>query len=83
MTVDSLDMARIISKYCETDTVILKMDIEGAEYDLIQDFGEKSVFKLIDYIAVEFHPYVYPFKNAQQVLMSLVRLSGTKILRWN
>ncbi len=49
MTVQSLDIARIIKQYSENDTIIVKMDIEGSEYDLIQDFAKKDVFKLIDY----------------------------------
>ncbi len=83
MTVQSLDIARIIKQYSEKDIVVIKMDIEGSEYDLLQDFTKKDVFKLIDYIAIEFHTNVSPFQRPEDVLLSLIQLFGVKFLSWN
>ncbi len=58
------------------------MDIEGAEYDLLQDFIKKDVIKLIDYIAVEFHPYVSPFKQPEDVFRSLIKNQGIQFMSW-
>jgi hypothetical protein len=59
------------------------MDIEGAEYDLLQDFIRKDSIKLIDYLAVEFHRFVSPFKNPEDLFISLVNLFGVKFLKWS
>jgi hypothetical protein len=83
VTVQSLDIARIIKQYSENDTIIVKMDIEGSEYDLLQDFAKKDVFKLVDYIAIEFHTNVSPFQRPEDVLLSLIQLFGVKFLSWN
>jgi hypothetical protein len=47
------DIAKLIKQYKETDNIIVKMDIEGAEYNLIEDFIRRGVIKLIDYLDVE------------------------------
>jgi hypothetical protein len=58
------------------------MDIEGAEYGLLQDFIKKDAFKLIDYIAIEFHPYVSTFKHPEDVFRSLIKNQGIKFMNW-
>ena len=82
VNVDSLDVARIIKKYSQSDNVIVKIDVEGAEYDLLLDFIKKDVLKLIDHIAVEFHSYVSPFKSPEDVFISLIKLSGVEFSKW-
>ncbi|CAG8955091.1 hypothetical protein HYFRA_00007106 [Hymenoscyphus fraxineus] len=37
------------------DFVVVKMDIEGSEYELIPHFAEMGVWKVIDYLLVEWH----------------------------
>jgi hypothetical protein len=83
VNIDSLDVARIIKIYSESDTLVLKMDIEGAEYDLLQDFFKKNVSKLIDHIAIEYHSDLSPFKKPEDVIEFFLKLSGVKLLAWN
>ncbi len=59
------------------------MDIEGAEYDLLQDFIRKDALKLIDYIAVEFHLSLSPFKRPEDLFVQLIRIFGVHFLPWN
>ena len=59
------------------------MDIEGAEYELLQDFIKKKVIELIDYIAIEFHPYVTSYKNINEILISLINLHNVKFINWS
>ncbi len=58
------------------------MDIEGAEYDLLQDFVRKNIMQLIDYIAVEFHPYVSSYKKINDVFISLIKLYNVNFIKW-
>jgi hypothetical protein len=81
-TVKCVDIARVIGQYTQKDNIILKMDIEGAEYDLLQDFIKKNVIELIDYIAVEFHSYASSFNNINDVFMSLINLYKVKFINW-
>ena len=59
------------------------MDIEGAEYNLLQDFIRKDSIKIIDYLAVEFHSFISPFKKPEDLFISLVNLFGVKFLKWS
>jgi FkbM family methyltransferase len=84
VTVKCVDIARIVRKYRESDFLVIKVDIEGAEYDLLFDFLNKAVFKLIDHIAVEFHPNASNSKyiKYEQVFLQIMELFGTKFFRW-
>lgn len=77
-----VDIAGIISKYDIDDVVVVKIDIEGAEYDLIVDFIKKDVLKLIDYIAVEFHPYISPYKTPEDLFYKIMGLNNIKFTNW-
>ena len=83
ITVNCRDIASIISRYSVADFVVVKMDIEGAEFDLLIDFIKKDVFKIIDYIAVEFHSGVTKYKTAQDVLIKIIQNSGTDFANWS
>lgn len=82
VTVKCVDIARLIKQYKVEDIIVLKVDIEGAEYDLLMDFFKKDVFKLIDYIAVEFHPYI-PVYSTESILMQMMNVSGVQLLKWS
>ena len=83
VTVNCIEIARIIKQYKQNDNIIVKMDIEGAEYDLLQDFIKKDVIKLIDYIAVEFHSMLSPFKRPEDLFISLIKIFGVQFLPWS
>jgi hypothetical protein len=76
------DIAQIINKYRNEDLVVLKMDIEGAEYDLLFHFYKNDVLKLIDYAAIEYHPSLTSINKASDVFNMLLKLGGTKVSDW-
>ena len=80
VTVKCIDIAEIIKQFTLDDNIIVKMDIEGSEYDLLQDFIVKDVLNLIDYLAVEFHNQASPFKDARDLL---INLHGVNFLNWS
>lgn len=77
------DIASMIQEYSPDDFVLVKMDVEGAEYELILDFLKKDVFKLIDKMAVEFHADQNPYQNSQDLLIDIVNILGTDLYTWN
>lgn len=54
--VKSISFAKFItSQYKEYKTIVIKMDIEGAEYEVLNDLIEKKILNQIDIMYVEFH----------------------------
>ena len=54
--VESIDLSKWIkTNFSETDYIVLKMDIEGAEYDLINHMCEDNCFSYINEFMLEFH----------------------------
>jgi FkbM family methyltransferase len=79
----SVDVARIIKQYQKQDLIVLKMDIEGAEYHLLLDFLKKDILPFIDYMTVEYHPGLSVLSQAEDVFEALIKLFGIKSILWN
>ena len=78
-----VDIASLIKKYSDDDVVVVKIDIEGAEFELLIDFIKKNALRLIDYIAVEYHAALSPFSTTEQVFNKIITESGIKTTQWN
>lgn len=48
------------------DFVVVKMDIEGAEYDLVPHFAEMGVWTVVDHLLIEWHENL-PTEQAKEV----------------
>lgn len=57
--VKTISLQEIIKRYELTKIDVLKIDIEGAEWDMLEEFDSK-MFDMIDQITVEFHDFVKP-----------------------
>jgi FkbM family methyltransferase len=56
VTVDAIDFSRWLAKNSTPDDyVIIKMDIEGAEYDVIEKIISDNNHNLVDELIIEFH----------------------------
>ena len=53
--VKCVDIDRVIREYSKEDYVILKIDIEGAEYELLEYMLSKNTFEFVDVLYIEFH----------------------------
>jgi len=54
--VETIDLSKWIkNNFSETDYIVLKMDIEGSEYDIINHMCENNCFSYINEFRVEFH----------------------------
>ena len=83
VTISCKDISQFIKQYNENDLIVMKIDIKGGEYDLLLDFIKKDVFKLIDYLAVEFYPEVVPFSSIDNVFIEIMKLYGTKLIKFH
>jgi FkbM family methyltransferase len=54
--VESIDFSKFLKSICQPDDfVLVKMDIEGSEFDVIDSLIETGAYKLIDEFYCEFH----------------------------
>lgn len=82
ITVKCVDIAGLVSQYSEDDFVFIKMDIEGAEYDVIHDFIKKRVLNKIDYMAIEYHPDAINVFTSEDAFNYLIKSEGVRPIKW-
>ena len=82
VTVKCVDIGRILAEYDENDFIIVKMDIEGSEYELLLDLAQKNVLKLIDQLAIEHHENVMEFKTPLDVFNFILKKNEIELLNW-
>ena len=67
VTVNAVDISEILKKYRSDDEIIMKMDIEGAEYRILLHLIKDGTLNLIDMIAVEYHPWFFNKKTSETI----------------
>ncbi len=75
VTVESFDFSEWLkANFSEEDIVILSMDIEGAEYKVMQKMVEDKSTRIVDRLYVEVHPWLLdmPFKKATNEFRGLL-----------
>lgn len=56
LNVEVIDLVRWMkAEFCEDDQIIMVIDIEGAEYDLLERLREEGMWSWINELYVEFH----------------------------
>ena len=56
VTVNGVDVSDILKMYNLNDEIVMKVDIEGAEYTVLPHLINNRAINLVDRIVVEFHP---------------------------
>lgn len=78
-----VDMARLLRQYDLNDFIVVKMDIEGSEFDLLLHFIKENVLNYIDYIGVEYHGIeLSPYKNFKEFFSELFKLKRLNEFKW-
>jgi FkbM family methyltransferase len=80
--VETISLKKIFEKYNLEKIDILKMDIEGAEWAILDEFDE-TYFNRINQITVEFHDFVNPEmrKRTKQVVKKMRALGYRHIYK--
>ena len=78
-----IDFARLLKQYDENDFIVVKMDVEGAEFDLLIHLIKENALKLIDVFIVEYHDFLSPFKTPVDVFNRIYKSFDIKIAKWN
>ena len=76
----------IINNFTKNDFIVIKMDIEGAEYDVLEDLINKNIISWIDYIAVEFHAQYFTNSDEMKVrednILQIFKDKNIEFERW-
>ena len=84
LTLPCVDIAKFISdRYNAEDMIIVKMDIEGAEYELLIHLIKTNVLDLIDYFFLEFHTNVKKIKSVEEFARAIIVSKNIKFIKWD
>ncbi len=78
-----VDFSRLLRFYSQNDFIVVKMDIEGAEFELLIHLIKENVLNLIDVLIVEYHKYLSPFKSPYDVFSAIYKQFRIKEEIWN
>jgi FkbM family methyltransferase len=68
--------AAMLSKYIDTEVDLLKLDVEGAEKDVITELIREEKVGFIKQMVVEYHHHITPEVNALSQLLKLLEDAG-------
>lgn len=79
----AIDISEFVGQiYNDGDEIYLKIDVEGAEYDILEHMFDRDTLKFIDTLDIEFHSH--KFKNSLKVrhdkIIERLETLGTKII---
>ncbi len=77
-----VDLARLLRQYKQSDYVVVKMDIEGAEFELLVHLIKENVLGLIDTIAIEYHKYMSPYKSEYALFSKIFKKYNIDEKNW-
>jgi FkbM family methyltransferase len=75
-TVQTVTLQQLIDEYGEID--LLKIDIEGAEYDIIMQ-ADPKLFNNVNNIFLECHFFEKDYKQKYTTVLNKIRLMGYKV----
>lgn len=72
-------------KHLEDDFVVVKMDIEGAEFMVLDKMIRDGTDKVCDWLLVEFHPNkVQQYVTSDKInLVEVLKARGVNVLEWH
>jgi FkbM family methyltransferase len=68
-----------LSEFVQEETDFLKLDVEGAELEVIEDLAERNKLRLIREMVIEIHPGLFPGRDIFPRLQDLLQGAG---FRW-
>lgn len=80
VTVESIDFSRFVSELPEDATIVCSMDIEGAEFPVLEKMLADGTAKRLSLLDVEFHHRILEGKDNATSSMLRQKLEGEGIL---
>ena len=66
----------LLSNYIEERVDFIKMDIEGAEFSVIQELTNQNKLKLVNEIIIEYHHHIEPEENRFSKILKILEDNG-------
>jgi FkbM family methyltransferase len=63
INVTCVDISSLLRNYKKDEFFVIKFDIEGAEYELLDHFISQQVLELIDYFVIAFYGHLFEIPN--------------------
>jgi FkbM family methyltransferase len=84
VTVPTIDFSEFLKQFKDYDQVIVKMDIEGAEYKVLRHLMKEGTTTIMDELYVETHERFVSDENANTTnqLLNEVRKHNVKVEKW-
>lgn len=79
-----VDLSRFIRDLKDPEYILLKMDIEGSEYDVLRHLLKENTISLIKDLYVEFHDWAMTSEDSTStnLLIQQIRERGVNIRNW-
>lgn len=86
--ISSIDFSDWVSKNCEQyDYVLVKFDIEGSEYPVLEKMIKDQSLKFIDKIYIEWHSRMFPdplrYKNLEKTILEKIKEHNIEVINWH
>lgn len=81
LTVQCISLSSFIEQFNQDDYIILKLDIEGAEYDVLEDLIKTNMITKINELYVEFHDMFFNV-NSQPLKQKLMEYNIKCDFNW-
>lgn len=89
-SVPTIDLSRWLSeRYCAADTVDVKMDIEGAEFEVLEHLIRTGAAARVDTLAIEWHTHKrgrgglrMALQERQRRIEQALGRMGVKLIKW-
>ena len=66
--------------FTKEDRIVLKMDVEGSEYDILQRMIELDLFTMIDELYIEWHSHLILSPERDKVSMDMIEAEVKQIM---
>jgi FkbM family methyltransferase len=84
VTVPCVDIADLLSQYSDEDMIVMKVDIEGAEFELLTHLIARNALRIVDIIGVEYHHHgsSKDTRGQQHILDNIINQMKIKQIVW-
>lgn len=78
--INLVSISEFINSNSITNIDLMKINIEGGEYDLLTELLEKGMINISKYYQIQFHPFIKDANNKREKIRS--NLSRTHSIQW-
>ncbi len=83
--VEAIDFSKFLSKFTDYDKVIVKMDIEGAEFPVLEKLISDGTVGIIDLLLLEWHAHKMKpnFGDRKANIIAQLSAAGVEVRNWS